>query len=451
MKRIPFLLVLIILSCGKDVENPGPNLSGDKRLISLSLSLPGLVSEARISGTNANAYMPIGLTLNNINLEFSISDNASAKWDGNPIISGSTVNLDLHHELVVTAEDGTSQTYEVNILTHLAGLDQKLQAAMMEHDAPGLQVAITYRERLVYINSYGFSDVDSETLTTNETKFRVASVSKAITAAAILKMIEENEIGWHSKVFGPDALLGEQFGTPPYENAKTQMTVGHLLEHQAGWGSEPFDPMFYDTTITQSDLISSMLDNAELAFSPGLGTKYSNFGYCVLGRIIEEVSGLSYEDYLLQEIFSPVGIINTRVGADEPQLPEATYYSQDDTLSAYGVNIGRMDSGGGLISTATDLANFITRMDRRGLKPDILTGASLQELGFGETTWTYYGVLPGSTAILSKKDSNINFVVATNTNTLPVNDLLFDLKEILDSEIENITHWPSYDLFEPIE
>src|SRR5690606_38655751 len=110
------------------------------------------------------------------------------------------------------------------------------------------------------------------------------------------------------KVFGNKGILKKKYGKKPYSKAVTDITIRHLLQHlSGGWGNSRRDPMFRDPAIPMDDLISSTLDSLPLEHEPGTHYDYSNFGYCILGRVIEELTGMEYADYIKSEILRPAG------------------------------------------------------------------------------------------------------------------------------------------------
>ena len=155
---------------------------------------------------------------------------------------------------------------------------------------------------------FGYSNRITREIVTPDTSLRLASVSKPITSTAVHLLIEQGRLALTDLVFGAGGILGTTFGTQPYSARVLQITVQHLLEHSAGgWANDGADPMFQQPGLSQADLISWTLDNAPLTSDPGTAYAYSNFGYCLLGRIFERVSGLSYGDFVRQSVLNPAG------------------------------------------------------------------------------------------------------------------------------------------------
>src|SRR5690606_19569329 len=111
--------------------------------------------------------------------------------------------------------------------------------------------------------------------------------------------------------------LKTRYGNKPYDSRLTEITVHHLLRHlSGGWGNDKTDPMFTDPRRNFEELISYTLDSAALKNSPGDAYAYSNFGYCVLGRVIETVTGQPYEKYVMANILKPAGASMMRIGGN---------------------------------------------------------------------------------------------------------------------------------------
>src|SRR5262249_38714238 len=148
--------------------------------------------------------------------------------------------------------------------------------------------------------------------------FRIASVSKPITSAAVLQLVEQGKLGLDDRVV--DLLDVRHNGDPiaPADPRLKRVTIRHLLQHRGGWDRDKsFDPMFRSVRIAREfgtrppagpELIIASMWKRPLDFDPGARSCYSNFGYCVLGRVIEKVSGISYEAYVREHILAPLGI-----------------------------------------------------------------------------------------------------------------------------------------------
>jgi CubicO group peptidase (beta-lactamase class C family) len=289
---------------------------------------------------------------------------------------------------------------------------------MQKWAIPGLACSVARNGSMRTERTFGYANPITREIVTRATRFRIASVSKPITSAAIFRLIEQGQLALADRVFGTGARLGTTFGTSPYGTWITDITIQHLLQHTAGgWANDNMDPMFQQPALSANDLISWTLDNRPLATQPGTFWAYSNFGYCVLGRVIEAVTGQSYETYVRNTILAPCGVTDMRVAgntAAERQWPEALYGAKD-LDHAYGMQVRRMDAHGGWMGTASDLLQFGLRVDAFPAPPDILQPATITTMmtpsaasatyacGWGVDaagTRQHNGLLPGTVSIL---------------------------------------------------
>jgi CubicO group peptidase (beta-lactamase class C family) len=211
-------------------------------------------------------------------------------------------------------------------------------------------------------------------------------------------------------------------------------------------------------------LITWTLANQPLQNPPGKHFAYSNFGFCILGRIIEKVTGLSYEDAVRAQVLGPCGISSMRISGNtlsERAPNEVVYYNQDeDGSSPYEMNVRRMDSHGGWLATPTHLVRFLVHVDKFPTKPDILrpdtieimTTASAASPGYAKgwnvnkhDNWWHTGSLPGTTTIMVRTSQQ--FCWAALTNTRAPGDLGGDLDRLIWEMTGKITCWPDKDIF----
>ena len=239
----------------------------------------------------------------------------------------------------------------------------------------------------MFSEGYGFADTSTNDPVTTNHLFRIASLSKPITSVAVFKLHQDSALRLDEKVFGQGGVLGTTYGTPPPNSDIDQITVQHLLEHTSGWSNSPTDMMVKAdpkissgtwSNMTKDDLIKWMVANRPLAHKlPGSTYEYLNFGYLVLGRVIEARSGMSYADYVLQEVLTPCGISDMHIAGNtlaDRRPNEVHYYAgPGSTWDPYSILVSRMDAHGGWIASPTDLLRFLVRVDSFPTPPDILT------------------------------------------------------------------------------
>ena len=365
--------------------------------------------------------------------------------------------------------------------------DKLIEDYMKERGTPGGAIAVLKDRRLVYARGYGWADRERQLAATPESLFRIASVSKAITAVAILKLVEQKRLLLHQPVFDLLALDAHVPKDAKLDERWRHITVGQLLHHTGGWDRDkrPGDPMFLAQeylTKRFSDLPSGSpwaVIRFQLAqpldFDPGTRYAYSGFGYCLLGRVVEKVNGQSYETFVRQAVLAPAGIKRMRVGRRvERDEGEVRYYNKSDEEAPSRINFEAMDSGGGWIGSAVDVGRFAAALDnpKRSplLKPasfDVmyasppgLTGQQdgdsayygcgwcVRPLGKkGKANYWHYGDMPGADALLVRFATGFSMAVLFNqrsdNNTLANTNMDSALKRAAAI----VTDWPAKDLF----
>jgi len=330
---------------------------------------------------------------------------------------------------------------------------------MRRFDVPGLSVAIAHHGRLVYESAFGESNRQTRQRLGVNNLFRIASVTKPITSTAIFTLIERGRIAQNDRVFGPGAVLGIKFGKPPYARWIADITVDHLLTHTCGgWDNSHDDPMFENVGMDHSQLIVWTLETKPLKFVPGSHYAYSNFGYCVLGRIIEEISRRPYHEFVQEEILSRCGIRDMRIAGNtlQERFPEeVTYYGQNGD-NPYDMNVARMDSHGGWLATARDLVMFLNHVDGFNFTPSLLkpetiklmTTPSSATLNYARgwavnsvPNWWHNGSLPGTTTIMVRTASGFCWAVLANTRRAGQPDMGLALDNMVWDMVRKVAAW----------
>ncbi|MEQ1825549.1 MAG: serine hydrolase, partial [Pirellula sp.] len=343
-----------------------------------------------------------------------------------------------------------------------------------EHRIPGASIAVTKNDRILYSRGFGFSDLGKRDPVQPDSLFRIASISKPITAVAIMQLVELGKLKLDAPVLSVlDYETQIQNAGDSFDPRFRQITIEHLLQHRGGWDRDKsFDAMFQSVRFAEQNnvpppagpqqVILAMLKQ-KLDFEPGERYAYSNFGYCLLGRVIEKLSGLSYEKYVQERILKPIGVHSMRIGASRlagRAANEVRYYHPGTGKSVFqsdlgeevpwpygGWNLEAMDSHGGWIASANDLARFaiairspnspllspesIEHMHRRpsGLagydeagKPKEVyysLGWQNRELRNGEINHWHTGSLAGTATILIRLHHGCDIVALFNSRTSP--------------------------------
>jgi CubicO group peptidase (beta-lactamase class C family) len=277
--------------------------------------------------------------------------------------------------------------YPVLFETLVPELDGIFSRYMAEAHVPGLVYGIVRDGRLIYVRTMGVQDLERRRPVTGESLFRIASMSKAFTAMAILKLGDEGRLSL-------DALAETyvpELRTWRYPTSDSpRIRVRDLLNHSAGFVTD--DP-WGDRQQPMSEAAFTRMLRGGVPFTraPGLQMEYSNFGYALLGRIVTNVSGRPYSDYIEAEIMRPLGMDST--GFDvirSPQQSRALGYRWEDGVwsrepdMAHGV-FGAM---GGVQTSARDYARYVAWLlsawpARDGPESGPLRRSTIRELATG--------------------------------------------------------------------
>lgn len=273
------------------------------------------------------------------------------------------------------------------IVTSPDVFDKRVLALLQRWQIPGGSITVMRNDQIVVSRGYGYGDLENQIPAKPDSVFRIASVSKAITSVAILQLVQQGKLDLDDKAYGVLNQLAPLHGDMA-RNQIYQVTVKNLLQMSSGWstsGSGAPDPMFGPWTLRMAKLLdydmppdclnaARLMMSIPMQFRPGAGYSYSNINYCMLGLIINRVTGLQgdigYQNYIRQTILEPQGIYSMQIGESDPMnrtTNEVKYYRNGgyDTGSMSGLpysttNIIRKNfSDGGWIATSKDLAKFL--------------------------------------------------------------------------------------------
>lgn len=192
------------------------------------------------------------------------------------------------------------------IKKYLPVIDSLYKNHARENHFPGIAFGIVVDGQLIYKNAYGYTDIDKKVAASTSSLFRIASMSKSFTAMAILKLRDEGRLDLDDPAY---------FYIPKLKNVKyptadaPHITIRHLLTHGAGF---PEDNPWGDRQLADNDKELMEFIGKQITFSnpPGIAFEYSNLGFALLGKIITNVSGQRYQDYIKENIWQPLGMKN---------------------------------------------------------------------------------------------------------------------------------------------
>jgi N-acyl-D-amino-acid deacylase len=411
-----------------------------------------------------------------------------------------------------SAANGETMSVNGERLGGLEHFDPAIIAYMRQHKIPGGSLALVRNGKLLYARGFGYADLERREPVRPTSLFRIASISKTITAVAILHLVEQRKLDENARVFDLLALDRKLAPGAQLDARWKEITVSHLLRHEGGWDlSRSRDPFVNGLEVLKfnraapplsSDHMIRYMLARPLNFDPGKEHAYNNFGYCLLGRVIEAVAGKPYEDFVREEILLPMGIRDMRVGKtlEKDRVPgEVCYYQLNEPRmlpSVFGPKLGEpvaapygsesiesADSSGGWIASSVDLVRFATALDpdssykalspqarasmlRRptgpsGYEPggrprDIYYAYGLQvrALGVGPETrvnaW-HGGGIWGSSSFLLKGAGGLNVAMLFNRLEDPelagFKNLALGFEPTLTKMLDRVSTWPRGNLF----
>ena len=359
---------------------------------------------------------------------------------------------------------------------------------MRKWSIAGVSVAIAKDGKLVYARGFGFADTAEGIETQPYSKFRIASISKLVTAVAVMKLQEEGRLSLNDKVFGPEGILDDSCFCKPKDKKVFDITVAHLLSHEGGWSQRYGDQMFMPQLIAAQMKTGLPVDTRtiiefalgkRLHFTPGTGRSYSNLGYCILGLVVEKKSGLPYDEYCRTQIFEPLGIYDMMPARNLPDQKapfEVTYYEPAGMPlrpSIYGTgelvpvryggnDIETLGAAGYWLATAPDLMRLLLAVDGLGYNKDLLSEESIMfmtdtnnkfapvgwKTSYIDGTWVRTGSFAGTAGMMKRQPDGISWVVLLNSSAWNGPEIHSYISRMMSKMLSRVNEWPDHDLFD---
>lgn len=316
----------------------------------------------------------------------------------------------------------------------VSSVDSIVDRWMAEHHLPGLAVAVVRDGSTVLARGYGTRDLAGLQAVTPSTPFQIASITKALTAVAVLQLVEANRLSLEDRI-GRHLPALPQLWQP--------ITVRQLLAHTSGIPSisafdrPPCNPGRSPSDYMRGDVLREV-SCLPLAFAPGEQWAYGDTGYYLLGMLLSTLSGQTYESHMMKAVFEPAGMTDTRVqrrppleGVAEPTRWEGGRFSPVEPLDPMAD-----EANGAIVSTVLDLARWDAALDRHRLvskttRDTMWTAVRLRDgvapygLGFGLTPFAgrrrvgHTGGGPGCATAFSKFPDDRLTVILLARGELP--------------------------------
>lgn len=298
--------------------------------------------------------------------------------------------------LLIVTSCSNNNVVDKNILNVNSRLDNYIELELKDSKFPGIQYVVFNKDKIIYEYAGGYAKVKDKEEMKSNTVLNVFSTTKVITAIALLQLEEEGKLSLSDRVV-------KYFPEIPYKN----ITLMQVLSHSSGINNALLGNFYihweeehtgYDR---DAELLSVLKENADLNFTPGNEIGYSNMGYAILGKVIENVSGLKYEEYITKNIFNPLKLDKEKInfGSQSQKnsaLPYFKRYSlaynfmslflegshteaEDDWKSLHGPFYFNHPSHGGIMASANEYAKIFMSL-MRNKKSKILTENSIKQM-----------------------------------------------------------------------
>jgi len=301
---------------------------------------------------------------------------------------------------------------------------------------PGLQVAVAVDGKLVWSEAFGYADVELHVPVTWLTQFRIGSVSKPLTAAAVAQLVEQGKLDLDA----PVQRYVPSFPEKPWP-ITTRQVAGHLAGIRHYQGNE-FMLNRRFATVTEA---LTIFENDTLLFEPGTRFSYSSYGWNLVSAVIEGASGEPFLAYMSRHVLKPLGLTHTAPDRSDSLIPDRTHFYDADSTGTVFAQAATVDNsykwaGGGFLSTAEDLVRFGSAFLQPGfLRAETLdllfTSQRLRDgtpsgygIGWFVTTdslghrWVFHGggSVGGTTAFGVDRDSHIVVAITSNLTDAPL-------------------------------
>jgi serine beta-lactamase-like protein LACTB, mitochondrial len=265
---------------------------------------------------------------------------------------------------------GAAPLAPASLRSTITGVRRFILDTMRVLGAPGAAITVRKDDRMLWSEGFGSANLEQHVPVTGLTRFRIGSVSKPLTAAALGLLSEQGRLDWDAPV---------QRYVPSFPVKRYPITVRQVAGHIAGirnYLPGEFENQKHYNTVLEG---LTIFRNDSLLFEPGTQYAYSSYGWNLLSAVVEGASGERFLDFMARHVFGPVGMVHTIADHPDSIIPDRTrFYTRSDSVSPV-LNAPYVDNsykwaGGGFLSTTEDLALFAERLlDGRLLQPATVT------------------------------------------------------------------------------
>ncbi len=369
----------------------------------------------------------------------------------------------------------------------LEAFDKAVLSLMKRHGIPGASLAIAKDGKLVYAKGFGWADLRAGFAVDPETMFALGSLSKPITAMAIMLLVEQEKLRLDDYVFEILKHIRPPGGFGQSDPRWKKVTVRQLLNHSGGWDRQKSgDPINWEAgiaralkvpvPISDTQFISFMLTQ-KVDFEPGSQMSYSNIGYILLGEIIEKVGGEPYETFVRKNILKRAGVVRTATNSLDRsyQTNEAHRYLSGASTELPPMGLPFVAAAGGWRLSSVDMVRILTAYDGSRGAP-LLKNKTYQQMlapppppikpkkngaynGLGwplvairkeGSTYIHDGLFHGVRTFAKRSEKGINWALFFNVSMQPdqvdAKIIEYAIEEVRH-EVESLEKYPDIDLF----
>lgn len=304
-------------------------------------------------------------------------------------------------------------------------------------ESTAMSVSVSKDGQIVHEAAFGRRLPWADDFTDSRDRYRIASISKVLTAVVVLKLVEQGRLGI-DQVVGWD--LAGYVGAAPTDPRLGGITVRRLLSHTAGLGLG--DTLTFGAVVPSCPVAAQRLLTGTLSYNPGTGYVYANLGYCLLGLLVEQVTGRPYTDVVQEVVLTPLGIGDMAIGPTYGTGPTDVWHWTRANANYMEV----LWAAGAWLATTTDLVKIIDSLDpaKPGYHPLAAStaGALCQGSGFMDKpdrwyglgmicftdgTWGHTGTLESVHAVVLHRPGGVTFSVLVSGNSPRESDQLINL------------------------
>lgn len=460
---------------------PAGLTAGDTAMVAANLTVTGTTAELFLTAYPARTERP---ETSNVNAD--APDRSVAAFGLVPLGAGATISLRPSartHALVDVAgfflgdpappdPDVAPTAPDAQGSAPLPAFDQRITDFLTLYGIPGASVAVAEDGRIVHARAYGTSDVTTGEPTRIEHRYRIASISKLLTAATVQRLVTAGSLRLDQKVW---PLLDTRLPLPASADPRARaITVRHLLGHTSGIGASP-DPFFDDHADvlaafgpagpTSCDEAARWSTGRPLATDPGTRYSYANVNYCLLGLVIEAVTGRPWADMVRELVQRPRQVTAMALGATYSRGPlDVAHVTPAPDAKGGGWFMESIGAAGAWLGTPVDVVRIVDGLDADKPGADLLTETQLAQMRLRPTTdpgddQTWYGLglvsyrrgtafghtgaLEGSRTMTVHEANGITWSIMINAKIVNHQDVLM---AAMDHALAAVSDWPDHDL-----